>query len=140
MTEGTVATSVRLPADLQKAAKAAVDNGLARSLTELIVDGLRDRLVELATENDLYADQVARRAALEEHFQRYPEARPSLAEVAMAGAELDDHPAQHHPELIDRAIADLGEDAHPEDVLAWVRGVLATREVDTDDGAGTAVA
>lgn len=44
----------------------------------------------------------------------------------MAGAELDGHPAVDHPELIERAVADLGEDAHFEDVLHWVRGALAS--------------
>ncbi|HEU5151036.1 MAG TPA: hypothetical protein VFU19_11090 [Iamia sp.] len=127
MSGQTVATSVRLPEELQRAARAAVESGMARSLTELIVDGLRERLVALATEKEQYTDKVAARAALEEYYEMYPEARPTLAQVAMAGAELDDHPALHHPDLIDKAIADLGEDAHPEDVLAWVKGVLAAR-------------
>lgn len=127
MSGQTVATSVRLPEELQRAAREAVENGLAGSLTELIVDGLRDRLVALATESEQDADKVAVRAALEEIYADDPAARPTLAEIAMAGAEMDDHPAFHHPDLIDRAIVDLGEDAHPEDVLAWVKGVLAAR-------------
>lgn len=124
---GTVATSVRLPEDLQRAAKAAVDGGLARSLTELVVDGLHDRLVALATEDQHDADGAAVRAALEAHFAEHPEARPTLAEVALAGAEIEGHPAADHPDLIDEAVADLGDDAHFEDVLAWVRGALAAR-------------
>jgi Arc/MetJ-type ribon-helix-helix transcriptional regulator len=135
MSGQTVATSVRLPEELQRAAREAVENGLARSLTELIVDGLRDRLVALATENEQYADKVAARAALEELYADDPQARPTLAQIAMAGAEMDDHPAFHHPELIDLAIADLGEDAHPEDVLAWVKGVLAVRPSAPDESA-----
>ncbi len=127
MSSQTVATSVRLPEELQRAARVAVENGLARSLTELIVDGLRDRLVALATESEQYMSDAEARAGLEAYFEEFPEARPTLAEVAMAGAEMDDHPAFHHPELIDRAVADLGEDAHPEDVLAWVKGVLTAR-------------
>lgn len=135
MTGQTIATSVRLPEDVQRAAKAAVENGLARSLTELIVDGLRDRLVQLAVEDQQDTDDVSARAALEEHYQLYPEVRPTLAEVARAGAEMDDHPAQHHPDLIDRAVADLGGDAHPEDVLAWVRGALAAQASTADASA-----
>lgn len=118
---------MRLPEDVQQAAKAAVDHGLARSLTELVVDGLRDRLVALATEDHSLAERAEVKAALEKHDTEYPEARPSLAELAMAGPELDGHPAANHPELIDRAVADLGEDAHFEDVLHWVRGALASR-------------
>lgn len=127
MSGPTVATSVRLPEELQRAAREAVENGLARSLTELIVDGLRDRLVALATESEQYISDTDARAALEELYAEDPDSRPTLAEVAMAGAELDDHPALGHPELIDRAIVDLGEDAHPEDVLAWVKGLLAAQ-------------
>jgi hypothetical protein len=127
MTTRSVATSVRLPEDVQLAAKAAVDHGLARSLTELIVDALRDRLVVLANEDQDLADRAEVKAALEEHFTEHPEARPSLAEVAMAGAQLDGNPAADHPELIERAVADLGEEAHFEDVLHWVRGALASK-------------
>lgn len=125
MSGHTVATSVRLPEELQRAAREAVENGLARSLTELIVDGLRDRLVALATENEQYVRQEGVRRALEEHFEAYPDARPTLAEITMAGARLDDHPAQHHPELIDEAIAALGEDAYIEDIFHWVDGALS---------------
>jgi hypothetical protein len=125
MTNRSVATSVRLPEDVQLAAKAAVDHGLARSLTELIVDALRDRLVVLANEDRDLADRAEVRAALDEHYAEYPEARPSLAEVAFAGAQIYGHPAAEHPDLIDQAVADLGQDAHFEDVLHWVRGALA---------------
>lgn len=135
MSGQTVATSVRLPEELQRAAREAVENGLARSLTELIVDGLRDRLVALAAESEQYADKVAAQGGLEAYFEMYPEARPTLAEVALAGAEMDDHPAFHHPDLIDRAVADLGEDAHPGDVLAWVKGVLVARATASDETA-----
>lgn len=128
MTSRSIATSVRLPEDLQQAAKAAVDHGLARSLTELLVDGLRDRLVALANEDQDLADRAAVKAALEEHYAEYPEVRPTLAEVAMAGALLDGHPAVGHPDLIERAVADLGEDAHFEDVLHWVLGALASKK------------
>ncbi len=128
MSGQTVATSVRLPEDVQQAAKAAVDGGLARSLTELIVDGLRDRLVELAVENQQYAEKAEVRAALDEHYARYPEARPTLAEVAFGAAQVFGHPAADHPDLIDRAVADLGEKAHYESVLAWVSGYLRMRE------------
>jgi hypothetical protein len=124
MSGQTVATSVRLPEELQRAAKEAVANGLAGSLTELIVDGLRDRLVALAVENQQYVSKADARAALEEHYAEYPEARPTLAGVARAGAEMYGHPAADHLDLIDAAVADLGDHVHFEDVLVWVQGAL----------------
>jgi Arc/MetJ-type ribon-helix-helix transcriptional regulator len=120
----TVATSVRLPEDIQRAAKEAVANGLAGSITELVVDGLRERLVVLAVENQQYASKADALAALEEHFAEYPEARPTLAGLARAAAEMYHHPAVDHLDLIEAAVADLDDDAHFEDVLVWVQGAL----------------
>lgn len=65
------------------------------------------------------------RAALEEHYAHSGEERSGLAELAIAAAELDGHPAADHPDLVARAVDDLGDDAFIEDVLAWVRGALA---------------
>lgn len=110
----TVGTSVRIPIDLRDAALAAAELGLVPSLTDLVVHGLRERL-----------DAIVNQAVLEEHFKQYPEARPTLAEVALAGAELDDNPLKHQPELIERAaeeITTVMDDPSPDDVLMFAAG------------------
>jgi hypothetical protein len=89
--------------------------GLAGSITELTVRGLRDKL-----------DAIANHAVLEEHFRQYPEARPSLAEVALAGAYIDGNPLKDRPELIERAaarIVSLMDDPSPDDVLVYAAGL-----------------
>ena len=111
----TVGTSVRIPIDLRDAAAMAADLGLAGSITELTVEGLRDRL-----------DAIAMRAALDEHYRQHPEARPSLAEVALAGAHMDGNRLKDRPELIERAatkLVELKEDPHPDDVLTYAAGL-----------------
>jgi Arc/MetJ-type ribon-helix-helix transcriptional regulator len=125
MSGPTVATSVRLPEELQRAAKEAVAHGLAGSLTELIVDGLRDRLVALALADQQYVSKAEAQAALEEHYAEHPGCRPSLAEVVLVGARLFGEAAADRPDLIDLAVADLGEEADPEEVLSWVKGAMA---------------
>lgn len=115
--EETVGTSVRIPIDLRDAAAIAAELGLAESITELTVRGLRDKL-----------DAIVNRAVLEEHFRQYPEARPTLAEVALAGAELDDNPLRYRPELIERAAAEITavmDDPSPDDVLTFAAGFAA---------------
>ena len=62
------------------------------------------------------------RAALDEHYAQYPEARPDLADIAIATAELDGNPLAADPDRIRRAAAEMtGTHAHPEpeDVLLW---------------------
>ena len=64
-----------------------------------------------------------RRAA---HFQRHPETRPTLAELAMVAAELDGHPLAGHDELLATAAAELAElqpDATGSDVLIYAMGM-----------------
>lgn len=115
--EETVGTSVRIPIDLRDAAAIAADLGLADSITELTVRGLRDKL-----------DAIANRAALDEHFRQYPEARPTLAEVALAGAHIDGNPLKDRPELIERAAAEMSaleDDPHPDDVLVYAAGLAS---------------
>jgi hypothetical protein len=62
------------------------------------------------------------RAALDDHYAQYPEARPDLADIAIAAAEIDGNPLAADPERIRRA-ADEITAAHshpePEDVLLW---------------------
>jgi hypothetical protein len=108
------------------AARAAVDARWAASFTELIVEGLRGRLAGLASTALDEESLREAREALEEHYGEHPEARPSLALVVESAAQLEDHPAAARPDLIEAAVLDLGEDAFVEDVLAWVRGALAT--------------
>lgn len=125
----SVATSVRLPGTIDEAAKLAVAAGWASSVTELVVEGLRARLVsQAASELDEQAAQEIREA-LDEHYAEHPDARPSLPEIVDSAAELEGHPAAAHPALVRRAVEDLGDDALVEDVLAWVRGALS-REVE----------
>jgi hypothetical protein len=61
-------------------------------------------------------------AVLDRHYEEYPETRPTLAELAMAAAEIDGHPLADQPELIRQAAAEVRQrhpDAGPEDVLLW---------------------
>jgi hypothetical protein len=113
----TVGTSVRIPIDLRDAAAIAAELGLADSITELTVRGLRDKL-----------DAVANRAILEEHYRQYPEARPTLAEVALAGAYIDGNPLKDRPDLIERAAAEIlavNDDPDPDDVLHYAAGLAS---------------
>jgi hypothetical protein len=62
------------------------------------------------------------RAALDEHYAQYPEARPDLADIAIATAELEGNPLAADPDRIRRAVSEITA-AHPhpapEDVLLW---------------------
>ncbi len=96
-TEGeTVSTSVRLPVSLRDAAVLAAELGLASSTSELTVRGLRDLLAA-----------AAQRALLDAHYQAHPEARPDLAEIALAAAALDGNPLGEPPELVQWAAAEI---------------------------------
>lgn len=113
--EDTVNTSVRLPAGLRDAAALATAMGLAGSATELTIRGLRDTL-----------DAFAQRELLDAHYREYPAARPDLAEVALAAAEIDGNPLAERPELIRRAaeaVLALKADADPDDVLLYAAGL-----------------
>ncbi|MDQ1516433.1 MAG: hypothetical protein QOE80_2263 [Actinomycetota bacterium] len=115
--EDTVNTSVRLPVRLRDAAAVAAGMGLASSTTELTVRGLRDVL-----------EAFAQRAVLDAHYRAHPEARPGLAEVALAAAELDGNPLAHRPELIRRAaeeIHSVKDDPDPDDVLLYAAALAA---------------
>lgn len=108
---------MRLPTNLREAAEIATDMGLAGSTTELTVRGLRDTL-----------RAFAQLAVLEAHYEQYPEVRPDLAEIALAGAELDGNPLAGRPDLVRRAadeVASLKPDATPDDVLLYAAGLAA---------------
>jgi hypothetical protein len=116
----TVNTSMRLPAGLRDAAALAVRHlGVADSTTSLTAAALR-RLLET----------VVMESALEAHFEQHPDARPSLAEVALALAAQDGSPLADHPELVERAAAQVVErrpDADADDVLFWAEAQLVAQ-------------
>lgn len=113
----TVNTSVRLPVALRDAAALAAIMGFAESVTELTIGGLRRALHALA-----------QRAVLDADYQQHPAARPSLAEIALATAELDGSPLASQPSLIRRAakeVAELKRDPDAEDVLLYAAGLAS---------------
>jgi hypothetical protein len=113
----TVGTSIRLPANLRDASAVAANMGLAGSTTELTVRGLRDAL-----------EAFAQRAVLDAHYQAHPGARPDLAEIAIAAAQIDGNPLASRPDLVERAAAEVGrikDDAGPDDVLVYAAGLAA---------------
>ena len=110
-------TSVRLPAPLRDAAALAATMGVAGSTTELTVKGLRDTL-----------EAFGQRAVLDAHYRAHPAARPDLAEVALAAAEIDRNPLAERPDLIRRAadaVTALKPDADAVDVLLYAAGLAA---------------
>jgi len=107
----TVVSSIRQPAALKEALKVAVGLGLDANANEATVQALRDRL-----------EAFAQRRALDAHYAAHPEARPSLAEVAQAAAELDGDPLANEPALIRRAakeIEAIRPGATADDVLVY---------------------
>lgn len=110
--EGTVGTSMRIPTALRDAAALAVaELGVASSTTALATEALRSRL-----------EAVVIDAALARHYEGHPEARPSLAEQAIAAAEIDGHPLAAEPDLLRQAAAEIvvrHPDADADDVLLW---------------------
>lgn len=111
----TAGTSVRFPSHLRDAAAVAVQLGLAPSMTELAVRGLRDIL-----------EAFAQRLVLDQHYRQHPEARPSLYETALAAAELDGNPLAGRPDLLRLAADHLGTtrpDPTPDDVLVLAAGL-----------------
>lgn len=112
-----VGTSVRLPANLRDAAVVATELGFAESTTDLTVRGLRDLL-----------EAFAQRAILDEHYRQHPDARPDLADIALATAELDGDPLAARPDVIRRAaedVAALRTDPTSDDVLLYAAGLAA---------------
>ncbi len=105
-------TSMRIPTALRDAAAIAVGElGVAPSATALTASALRGAL-----------EAVIMQAVLDEHYGRYPHARPDLGDLAIAAAELDGHPLAADPDCLRRAAAEVAErhpDAGPDDVLLW---------------------
>lgn len=117
--EETVGTSIRIPAALREAAALAVaELGAATSTTGLAVEALRSRLEAIVVE-----------AALAAHYERHPGTAPSLAELAIAAAELDGNPLATQPRLIrDAALAIIQRhpDADADDVLIWAEALSSS--------------
>lgn len=105
-------TSMRIPTALRDAAALAVGElGMAPSDTVLTSSALRATLEALVMQ-----------AVLDDHYERYPDSRPNLGDLAIAAAELDGHPMAGEPALVRRAAAEIvgkHPDASPEDVLLW---------------------
>lgn len=114
----TVNTSMRIPSALRDAASLAVDHlGVASSTTALTSDVLR-----AAIETAVMA------AALEAHYRRAPDTRPTLAEIALALAAQEGSPLAARRELVERAAADVlarRPDADADDVLLWAEAQQA---------------
>jgi hypothetical protein len=108
----SASTSMRIPAALRDAAALAVsDLGAAPSATALTSDALRATL-----------EGMVMQAVLDDHYERYPDSRPNLGDLAIAAAELDGHPLAGEPDQLRRAADELVSehpDASPENVLLW---------------------
>ena len=114
----TVGTSMRIPESLRDAAALAVKHlNVAESTTALTADALRSRLEALLLQ-----------AALDDHYRDNPTSRPSLADLAVAAAELDGHPLAARPEVLGRAAKEVVK-SHPQadvdDVLLWAEAQAA---------------
>lgn len=118
-TDDSVVTSVRQPKVLRDAVKAAVDAGMDSSANDAIVHALRDRL-----------ETFAQRLALDKHYERHPEVRPSLGDLAIATAELDGNPLAADPALLRRAaegVSALKSDPSSDDVLVYAAALASHR-------------
>lgn len=117
----TVNTSMRLPRALRDAAALAVEQfHAAPSTTTLAATALRQALETLVMET-----------ALARHYQQYPSAEPSLAEVALALAAQDGSPLAGRADLIADAAAAVAArraDADADDVLLWAEAQQSVLE------------
>jgi hypothetical protein len=109
---GTSNTSMRIPTALRDAATLAVKElGIASSATALTTTALRATL-----------EAVVMQAALDDHYERHPQARPDLGDLVIAAAELDGHPLAGQPGRLRQAAVEIAAnhpDASPDDVLLW---------------------
>jgi len=95
---------------------AAVAAGFDASSNELGVTAIRDRL-------ELFAQRVA----LDMHYEMHPDSRPTLAEIALALAELDGDPLAADPDLIAAAadaVVHFKPTANADDVLMYAAGMI----------------
>lgn len=114
----TVNTSMRLPVALRDAAALAVERfDAAPSTTTMTAAALRQALETLVAET-----------ALRLHYEQHPDAKPTLAEVALALAAQDGSPLAERPDLIADAAAAVAArraDADADDVLLWAEAQVA---------------
>jgi hypothetical protein len=117
----TANTSMRIPRALREAAALAVSElGVAPSTTILTANALR-----------MFLEGTVVLAALELHYEEYPDTRPTLADLAVVAAEWDDNPLAQRPELLRRYAEEIVQrhpDAEPEDVLLWAEAREYTAE------------
>lgn len=107
----TVVTSVRQPTALRAALRVAVGLGMDTSVNDATLQAVRERV-----------EVFAQRLALESHYARHPEVRPSLADLAVAAAELDDDPLAAEPMLLREAaerVVEVKPAATADDVLVY---------------------
>jgi hypothetical protein len=107
----TANTSMRIPRTLRDAAALAIELGAAPSTTALTTTALRSTI-----------EAFVMQSVLDDHYREFPEARPSLADLAIAAAELDGHPLATRPDQLRRAADEIVErhpEAEPRDVLLW---------------------
>jgi hypothetical protein len=93
------------------AALAVRELGVAPSATALTTAALRATL-----------EAVVMQAVLDDHYERYPQARPDLGDLAIAAAELDGHPLAGQPGRLRQAATEIAANhpgASPDDVLLW---------------------
>lgn len=109
---------MRLPVALRDAAAVAVrELGAAPSTTALAAEALWATL-----------EAIVMQAALDMHYAEHPDARPDLADLAVAAAELDGHPLASQPGLLRRAAAEIVRtrpDADADDVVLWAEARAA---------------
>ena len=108
----TVNTSMRMPVALREAAALAVEDlGAAPSTTALTTAALRATV-----------EAIVMQAVLDDHYREHPDSRPTLADLAVAAAELDGHPLAADPDRLRHAAGEL-LDRHPgataDEVLLW---------------------
>lgn len=129
--DATVVTSVRLSSSLREAVKAAVKAGMDANPNDAMLNAVRDRL-----------EAFTQRLALDVHYERYPDARPSLAEIAIAAAQLDDSPLTLDLDLLRRAadeVVRVKPDADADDVLVYA-AALQSRQAAHDPTSPAAAA
>jgi hypothetical protein len=93
-TEGSRATSVRLPEALHRAVLLATELGMDESFTAATRRALQDRTADFV-----------RRRALAEHFSEFPADLPRRGDVAKRRMQGGDHAGARRPQLVEEAAA-----------------------------------
>lgn len=107
---------MRQPVALRRALKTALGMGFATNANEAVNSATRAAL-----------EAFAQRVALDEHYAKHPQSRPSLADVAHALAVLEHSPLVDRRDLIDRAAVEVlsaKPTADGDDVLLWAASLL----------------